>query len=104
MARRPTPRAPLTLAAAVRSARIARGWTQASLGRRCGLDPAETNRLERGTRLTLSTAKILFLALAFADTLAEKPPAWEPADYEGWAVLLVELDARARAPGRARAA
>lgn len=96
------PQTPATLAATVRAARVSRKWSQADLARRCGLDPAEANRLERGVRLTLSTAKLLGLARVLAG--APTPTPWEPTDYEGWAVLLVELDAKARAPAHTHAA
>jgi transcriptional regulator with XRE-family HTH domain len=38
------------LAALLRSARVAKGWSQAELARRCGLDRAHLARLESGQR------------------------------------------------------
>ena len=69
--------------------RQARVWTKAELARRAEMTQSEVNRLESGKRMCLAKA------------FSEAPRGDEPASYEGWLAVLVDVGETCRQDLRA---
>jgi transcriptional regulator with XRE-family HTH domain len=76
--------------------RQARVWTKAELARRAEMTQSEVNRLESGKRMP-TLRHVQCLAKAFS----EAPRGDEPASYEGWLAVLVDVGETCRQDLRA---
>ncbi|HNT98638.1 MAG TPA: helix-turn-helix transcriptional regulator [Elusimicrobiales bacterium] len=76
----------LAMGTAVRSRRLAHGWSQEELGERSGLHPSYIGQIERGTKkISLETLRKISLALKakISDLLSEPPVKYTPSSWEG---------------------
>lgn len=81
----------------VKMHRASRSWTVAELARRSGLTQPEVSRIESGKRKP--TIRIV-RGLAEAFSGAPTTRSGEPATYEAWLSILVDLGERARVQDR----